>query len=140
MRVRSSVSYISQFDFQLPSRPSSYPNVVTFKVRALHRWLLPTIRSIPTEFHDAAGLCRTAWRYLFNKRFEGAGSGYPECKSARRVQAANSLGDEFVKSTRRARSVRRRRLRDALERAAWTDVSMSAGGGANLSKLMCDAA
>jgi fatty acid desaturase len=70
--------FISQFDFHYHQVHHLYPNVVTFKVRALHRWLLANDPLYPGQFMTRPGYVGTALRYLFNRPFAGAGNGYPE--------------------------------------------------------------
>ena len=79
--------FISQFDFHYHHVHHLYPNVVSFKVRALHSWLLANDPIYPSQFITRPGYVETALRYLFNRRFAGAGSGYPEYR-ARAAQAA----------------------------------------------------
>ena len=73
--------FISQFDFHYHHVHHLYPNVVTFKVRALHDWLLANDPIYPSQFVTRPGYVGTALRYLFNRRFAGAGSGYPEYRA-----------------------------------------------------------
>jgi fatty acid desaturase len=69
--------FISQFDFHYHQVHHLYPNVVTFKVRALHRWLQANDPAYPGQYLTRPGYVGTALRYLFNRPFAGAGSGYP---------------------------------------------------------------
>jgi len=80
--------FISQFDFHYHHVHHLYPNVVTFKVRALHRWLLANDAAYPGQFITRPGYVGTALRYLFDRPFAGAGSGYPAYRCARARQAA----------------------------------------------------
>jgi fatty acid desaturase len=80
--------FISQFDFHYHHVHHLYPNVVTFKVRALHRWLLANDSAYPGQFITRPGYVGTALRYLFNRPFAGAGSGYPAYRAGPARQAA----------------------------------------------------
>jgi fatty acid desaturase len=80
--------FISQFDFHYHHVHHLYPNVVTFKVRALHRWLLANDPVYPTQFMTRPGYVGTALCYLLNRRFEGAGQGYPELQTGAARQPA----------------------------------------------------
>ena len=80
--------FVSQFDFHLHHVHHLYPNVVTFKVRALHRWLLANDPLYPGQFLTRPGYVGTALRYLSNRPFAGAGSGYPEYRASAARQAA----------------------------------------------------
>jgi fatty acid desaturase len=79
--------FVSQFDFHYHHVHHLYPNVVTFKVRALHDWLLANDPIYPDQFVTRPGYVGTALCYLLNRPFAGAGSGYPEYR-ARAAQAA----------------------------------------------------
>lgn len=80
--------FISQFDFHYHHVHHLYPNVVTFKVRALHGWLLANDPLYAGQFMTRPGYIGTALRYLFNRRFTGAGSGYPEFRASAARHAA----------------------------------------------------
>ncbi|HEX2841190.1 fatty acid desaturase family protein [Hyphomicrobium sp.] len=69
--------FISQFDFHYHHVHHIHPNVPTFKVRALHHWLLENDASYQDQFKVRPGYIGTALRYLFNRPFEGAGADYP---------------------------------------------------------------
>lgn len=81
--------FVSQFDFHYHHVHHLYPNVVTFKVRALHRWLLANDPLYPDQFMTRPSYIETAIRYLFNRPFAGAGDGYP----AHRASAAGQLAE-----------------------------------------------
>jgi fatty acid desaturase len=80
--------FISQFDFHYHHVHHLYPNVVTFKVRALHNWLLANDPIYSSQFMTRPGYVGTALRYLFNRPFAGAGSGYPEIRPSAARQPA----------------------------------------------------
>ncbi len=69
--------FISQFDFHYHHVHHLHVNVVTFKVRALHEWLLVNDPSYSSRYQTRPGFVGTAWRYLHNRPFTGAGVGYP---------------------------------------------------------------
>jgi fatty acid desaturase len=74
--------FVSQFNFHYHHVHHLYPNVVTFKVRALHQWLLTNDPLYHDQFIIRPGYVETAFLYLFNRQFAGAGSGYPELRTA----------------------------------------------------------
>ncbi len=80
--------FVSQFDFHYHHVHHLHPNVVTFKVRALHRWLSENDPDYPDQFIRRPGYVEVACRYLFNLQFAGAGDGYPASKAAAVSQAA----------------------------------------------------
>jgi fatty acid desaturase len=80
--------FVSQFDFHYHHVHHLHPNVVTFKVRALHRWLNENDPDYPGQFIRRPGYVEVALRYLFNRPFAGAGSGYPVANVATIGQAA----------------------------------------------------
>ena len=80
--------FVSQFDFHYHHVHHLHPNVVTFKVRALHRWLNENDPDYPGQFISRPGYVEVALRYLFNRPFAGAGSGYPVAKAATVGQVA----------------------------------------------------
>jgi fatty acid desaturase len=80
--------FISQFDFHYHHVHHLYPNVVTFRVRALHRWLLANDPLYPSQFMTRPSYVGTALRYLSNRPLAGAGSGYPEYRTNTVRQAA----------------------------------------------------
>jgi fatty acid desaturase len=80
--------FISQFDFHYHHVHHLYPNVVTFRVRALHRWLLANDPLYPGQFMIRPGYVGTALRYLSNRPFAGAGRGYPEYSASAARQTA----------------------------------------------------
>jgi fatty acid desaturase len=80
--------FISQFDFHYHHVHHLYPNIVTFRVRALHHWLLSNDPDYCGRFMTRPGYVGTALRYLFNRRFAGAGSGYPEYRASAARRAA----------------------------------------------------
>jgi fatty acid desaturase len=80
--------FVSQFDFHYHHVHHLYPNVVTFKVRALHRWLLENDPAYPDRFIKRPGYAEVALRYLFNRPFAGAGDGYPARDAVTAEQAA----------------------------------------------------
>ena len=69
--------FISQFDFHLHHVHHLHPNVVTFKIRELHAWLLINDPAYKRTFIIRPGYVATAILYLTNKNFPGAGVGYP---------------------------------------------------------------
>ncbi|MFC4273507.1 hypothetical protein GQF03_06940 [Sneathiella chungangensis] len=69
--------FISQFDFHYHHVHHLYPNVVTFKVKALHEWLLENDPNYTSKFKERPGYVGTAWRYIWNKPFGGCGAGFP---------------------------------------------------------------
>ena len=69
--------FISPFDFNYHHVHHLYPNVDTFQVRQLHRWLLANDPAYRTRFMTRPGYVGTAVRYIFNRPFTGAGLGYP---------------------------------------------------------------
>jgi fatty acid desaturase len=74
--------FVSQFDFHYHHVHHLHPNVVTFKVRALHRWLNENDPDYPGRFISRPGYVEVALRYLFSRPFAGAGSGYPVARVA----------------------------------------------------------
>jgi fatty acid desaturase len=80
--------FISQFDFHYHHVHHLYPNVVTFKVRELHRWLLANDPAYSGQFITRPGYVGTALRYLFNQPFAGAGNGYPAYRAGATRQPA----------------------------------------------------
>ena len=69
--------FISQFDFHYHHVHHLHPNVVTFKVRALHEWLLANDPDYHAKFKTRPGYVGTVWRYICNRHFAGAGEGFP---------------------------------------------------------------
>lgn len=69
--------FISQFDFHYHHVHHLYPNVVTFKVRALHEWLIQNDPEYTLKYGERPGYIGTAWRYLVNRPFVGCGAGFP---------------------------------------------------------------
>jgi fatty acid desaturase len=80
--------FISQFDFHYHHVHHLHPNVVTFKVRALHRWLVANDPAYPGQFITRPGYVGTALHYLFNRPFAGAGRGYPAYRAGAARQPA----------------------------------------------------
>ncbi len=78
--------FISQFDFHFHHVHHLYPNVATFKVRKLHRWLLDNDPDYASRYDERPGYVATSWRYIRNLPFPGCGNGFPE--SDRRASSA----------------------------------------------------
>jgi fatty acid desaturase len=80
--------FISQFDFHYHQVHHLFPNVATFRIRALHRWLLANDPGYAGQFLTRPGYVGTALLYVFDRPFAGAGSGYPAYPTAATRQPA----------------------------------------------------
>lgn len=70
--------FISPFDFHYHHIHHMLPNVATFRVRSLHRWLESNDPDFGARFMTRLGYVATALRYITNRPFAGCGQGYPK--------------------------------------------------------------
>lgn len=69
--------FISQFSFHYHHLHHLYPNVVTFKMPELHRWLQQNDPDYTQRYIERPGYVETLLRYTLNRSIPGAGLHYP---------------------------------------------------------------
>lgn len=69
--------FISQFSFHYHHLHHLYPNVVTFKMPALHRWLLKNDQFYGERYLVRKSYIGTVLRYATNRPISGSGKYYP---------------------------------------------------------------
>lgn len=72
--------FISQFGFHYHHLHHLYPNIVTFKLQDLHRWLEIHDPDYQRKFIRRPGYVGTAVAYIFHRPVAGAGLHYPKVR------------------------------------------------------------
>jgi fatty acid desaturase len=79
---RAELFFISALHFNYHHLHHLYPSVVTFKLRALHRWLQENDPQYASKYVRRRSYVGTALQYILNRPIAGAGECYPVKRAA----------------------------------------------------------